>query len=128
MNAQTRIYLIGRIQVLVSEIDEAHREIDLLNKLLREDIRQVAFNRDVDHPVPAHGSILKRSPPVAEPTRLTAPPVPPLSRSRPVLTSTKSAGNLRERRAATPSESHPAHRPAVASQSRFPLFRRSSRV
>lgn len=120
MNAQTRIYLIGRIQVLVSEIDEAHREIDLLNKLLREDIRQVAFTRDVDHPVPAHGSILKRSPSVA-----AAPPVPPLARSRPVLTSTKSAGNLRERRAATPSDTHPAHRPAVASQSRFPLFSRS---
>lgn len=110
MNAQTRLYLVGRITLLLQDIDQYYREIEIINKLLRDEHKSVSFGND--SPV--------------EPTRRVEPlRVPERSTVRPPLTTTKSAGNLRDKRAATPSDLHPAHRSAVASQSRFPLFSRS---
>ena len=103
---ELRYYLSNRIAVLLNEIDKAHLEITRINKLMRD----------------AHTCDIQTVPPTIAP-----PPVPPLAPTRPKLSPSKSTPDIRAW-PATPTGVHPALRPSVDSQSRYPMFIRKQHI
>lgn len=106
LNDELRYYLSNRIAVLLSEIDKAHLEITRINKLMRD-----AHTCDIQT-VPPSGPV---------------PPVPPLAPTRPKLSPSKSTSDIRPW-PASPTGVHPALRPSVDSQSRYPRFPRKQHI
>jgi len=152
----TRVYLSRRIALLVSNIEQMHKEIALLNNLLLDEHRE-------NSPVPmtglTSGQSSMRRPQLPTPLREMQPAfrdasveidrtvaksharqpsdsyfpnvgmdgyptIPPQrvgdATRKPTLSSAKSEADLRGTRPQSPT--HPALRPAVSGQSRFPNF------
>lgn len=106
-NEDIRGYLSRRIAFLITDIDKCYSEIDYLTKLLR-----AAHSADIDTVPP----INRAHSPVTPPVPIVRPP--PL---RPRLNPSKSTPDIKIR-PELPTEPHPAFRPAVTSQSRYPEF------
>lgn len=106
-NEDIRGYLSRRIAFLITDIDKCYSEIDYITKLLR-----TAHSADIDTVPPTK----REDQPVYPPHPAVRPP--PL---RPKLNPSKSSPDIRAW-PGDPLEQHPALRPAVASQSRYPEF------
>jgi hypothetical protein len=102
-----RGYLSRRIAFLITDIDKCYSEIDYLTDLLRN-----LHTADIDTVPP----INRAQPPAPPPVPIVRPP--PL---RPRLNPSKSTPDIKLR-PEPPPEPHPAFRPAVTSQSRYPEF------
>ncbi|AXH73722.1 MAG: hypothetical protein [Cressdnaviricota sp.] len=107
-----RVYLSRRIAYVLTEIDKGHREIEHINKLLR--------NAHAESQPPLLQSSVQLPPP--PPIPVEEPPA-----LRPRLNPSKSEPHIRTVAASRPypTDVHPAHRPSVSSQSRFPYFTRT---
>lgn len=152
----TRAYLSRRMAMLISNIDQMHKEIELINNLLREE-HSATIPMPLEGLTSGHSSV--RRPNLPTPLREMQPAfrdasldiernanqkgharqpsdsyfpamgmelnhtIPPqgASRKKPALTNTKSEADLRGNIPQSP-PIHPAHRPAVPGQSRFPHF------
>ena len=155
MKMATRAYLSRRMAMLISNIDQMHKEIALINDLLREE-HSMTIPPPMDGLTSGHSSV--RRPNLPTPLREMQPAfrdasldiernanskaharqpsdsyfpamgmelnhtIPPQAgqRNKPALTNAKSEADLRGNRPQSPV--HPAHRPAVPGQSRFPHF------
>jgi hypothetical protein len=158
----TRTYLSRRMAMLVANIDQMHKEIELINNLLRDEhkatapqpldgltsgsssmrrpmlptpLREMApAMRQASEELERHEARHTRNasdsyfPPVyGMETAHTVPPQLPDAgvRKKPALTSARSELDMRGKNAQE--AIHPAHRPAVPGQSRFPNFSRLKR-
>lgn len=110
-NEDIRGYLSRRIAFLITDIDKCYSEINYLTQLLR-----ASHMADVQTVPPTDRSESPEFPP-----HPAVRPPPPL---RPKLNPSKSTPDIRAW-PGQPVEQHPALRPAVASQSRYPEFSRS---
>ena len=103
-----RYYLSRRIAFLLTDIDKCHREIEHLNKLLRT----------------AHCADISTVPPIPPPVPEPTPPLQPHPAVRPLarpkLNPTKSTPDLKPWPRS--SDEHPAYKPSVGGQSRYPRF------
>lgn len=101
MNEQVRIYLNTKLLSNVNEIERLYREVEQITRLLR--VQHACESNQTEPPI--------------QPEQ---PSVSPLA-VRPRLASSRSSPNIRDFPGSA-TEVHPAHRPSVPSQSRFPVF------
>lgn len=129
LNSDLRAYLISRVHQLCSEIEKAHLELARVNTLL---VLEFKTSNVLTEPLKPPTIELPPVPfaedrPEVEgpqgPVRQTrlVPSATPL-RSRPRLATYNSSPDLKPWPGSSANKVHPAHRPSVTGQSRFPDF------